>query len=161
MTLEETKISKNILLKAFRLMYSAKYLTEKYEKHTKLVSKYVHATSRGHEAIQIATGLQLNCHDFLYPYYRDDSLLLSIGMQPYDLMLQVFAKKDDPFSAGKNYYSHPSLKDDDKPKIPNQGAGTGMQMIPATGAALGLKYILKASKHLMLMEAILQNVSTP
>jgi len=146
MTLEDTKISKDVLLKAFRLMFSAKYLTEIYEANTKVVSKYVHATSRGHEAIQIATGLQLNQHDFLYPYYRDDSILLSIGMQPYDLMLQVFAKKDDPFSGGKNYYSHPSLKDADKPKIPNQGAGTGMQMIPATGAALGLQY--KALKKL-------------
>lgn len=150
MTLEDTKISKSILLKAFKLMFSAKYLTEKFEENTKIVSKYVHATSRGHEAIQIAAGLQLNQHDFLYPYYRDDSLLLSIGMQPYDLMLQVFAKKDDPFSAGKNYYSHPSLKDEDKPNIPNQGAGTGMQMIPATGAALGLKY--KAIKNLFTKE---------
>ena len=61
-------------------------------------------------------------------------------MTPYDMMLQVLAKKDDPFSAGRTYYSHPSLKDDDKPKIPHQSSATGMQAIPATGVAMGFAY---------------------
>ena len=63
-----------------------------------------------------------------------------MGMEPYHLMLQLLAKKDDPFSAGRSYYSHPSLRDDDKPKIPHQSSATGMQAIPATGAALGIQY---------------------
>ncbi|MEL6356194.1 MAG: thiamine pyrophosphate-dependent enzyme [Bacteroidota bacterium] len=115
-------------------------MSELYEANFKLVSKYVHATSRGHEAIQIATGMQLTPDDYVYPYYRDDALLLSVGMQPYDLMLQLLAKRDDPFSGGRTYYSHPSLRDSDKPKIPHQSSATGMQAIPATGAALGLQY---------------------
>ncbi len=78
--------------------------------------------------------------DYAFPYYRDDALLLSIGMEPYDLMLQLLAKRDDPFSGGRTYYSHPSLKDADKPKIPHQSSATGMQAIPATGAALGMQY---------------------
>jgi 2-oxoisovalerate dehydrogenase E1 component len=61
-------------------------------------------------------------------------------MTPYDLMLQVLAKKDDPFSGGRTYYSHPSLKDADKPKIPHQSSATGMQAIPATGVAMGMWY---------------------
>ena len=133
-------ITTDILLKAFRLMCEAKTMTEVYEANFKVVSKYVHATSRGHEAIQIATGLQLLPQDYAFPYYRDDSMLLSIGMQPFDLMLQVLAKKSDPFSGGRTYYSHPSLKDDDKPKIPHQSSATGMQAIPATGAAMGFQY---------------------
>ncbi len=115
-------------------------MTEIYEENFKTVSKYVHATSRGHEVIQTAVGMQLLPQDYVYPYYRDDSILLSIGMKPYELMLQVLAKKDDPFSGGRTYYSHPSLKDDDKPKIPHQSSATGMQAIPATGAAMGFWY---------------------
>ncbi|WP_370392379.1 thiamine pyrophosphate-dependent enzyme [uncultured Winogradskyella sp.] len=115
-------------------------MAELYEANFKQVSKYVHATSRGHEAIQVALGLQLLPQDYVFPYYRDDAMLLAIGMQPYDLMLQLLAKKDDPFSAGRTYYSHPSLKDDDKPKIPHQSSATGMQAIPATGVAMGLQY---------------------
>lgn len=135
-----TEISKETMRKAFEKMAMAKYMTEKYEANFKFVSKYVHATSRGHEAIQIALGMQLLPCDYLSAYYRDDAMLLSIGMRPYDLMLQLMAKKDDPFSGGRSYYSHPSLRDEDKPKIPHQSSATGMQAIPTTGLAMGLQY---------------------
>ena len=133
-------MNKDILKRAFKTLVTAKAMTEIYEANFKTVSKYVHATSRGHEAIQIAVGMQLLPQDYVFPYYRDDSILLSIGMTPYQLMLQVLAKKDDPFSGGRTYYAHPSLIDDDKPKIPHQSSATGMQAIPATGVALGFWY---------------------
>ncbi|TXB67377.1 tungsten formylmethanofuran dehydrogenase [Vicingus serpentipes] len=133
-------VTKDIALEGYRLMSTAKSLTELYEANKSVCSKYVHATSRGHEAIQIACGLQLKPQDFVFPYYRDDSILLSIGMTPFQLMLQVLAKRNDPFSGGRTYYSHPSLKDDDKPKIPHQSSATGMQAIPATGVAMGIQH---------------------
>lgn len=135
-----TKISKHIFKTAFQTLCTAKAMTELYEENFKTVSKYVHATSRGHEVIQIAAGMQLLPQDYAFPYYRDDSILLSLGMKPYDLMLQLMAKRDDPFSGGRSYYSHPSLRDADKPKIPHQSSATGMQAIPATGAAMGMWY---------------------
>ena len=138
-TFEET-IDISILTHAFKIMYSAKFMAELYEDNFKLVSKYVHATSRGHEAIQIACGIQLKPCDYVFPYYRDDALMLALGATPYQMMLQLLAKRDDPFSGGRSYYCHPSLKDDDKPKIPHQSSATGMQAIPATGAALGMWY---------------------
>ena len=128
------------LIRAFELLSTAKAMTEIYEANFKFVSKYVHATSRGHEAIQIAIGTRLLPQDFLSAYYRDDALLLAIGMRPFDLMLQLMAKKNDPFSGGRSYYSHPSLKDLDKPKIPHQSSATGMQAIPSTGIAMGIQY---------------------
>jgi 2-oxoisovalerate dehydrogenase E1 component len=128
------------LLKAWELMCTAKAMTELYEENFKLTSKYVHATSRGHEAIQLALGLQLKPQDFVAPYYRDDSILLGIGMEPYELMLQLLAKRDDPFSGGRTYYGHPSLKREGMPCIPHQSSATGMQAIPTTGIALGLWY---------------------
>ena len=133
-------MNKELLQKAFANVATAKAMTELYEENFKEVSKYVHATSRGHEVIQTAVGLQMKPQDYMFPYYRDDSMLLAIGMQPYELMLQVLAKKDDPFSGGRTYYSHPSLRDEDKPKIPHQSSATGMQAIPATGVAMGFWY---------------------
>ncbi|MAY22763.1 MAG: tungsten formylmethanofuran dehydrogenase [Flavobacteriaceae bacterium] len=133
-------INQQTTIKAFQNLCTAKALTFLYEENFKVVSKYVHATSRGHEVIQTAVGMQLQPQDYAFPYYRDDSMLLAIGMQPYDLMLQVLAKRDDPFSGGRTYYSHPSLRDDDKPKIPHQSSATGMQAIPATGVAMGFWY---------------------
>ncbi len=134
------KTSKETLFEAFKLMSTAKILGEKYEDNKEVTSKYVHATSRGHEAIQLACGMQLKPQDWVAPYYRDDSILLGIGITPYELMLQVFAKKDDPFSGGRTYYCHPSLKRDDMPKIPHQSSATGMQAIPTTGVAMGIQY---------------------
>ncbi len=136
----ENQIPKPVLEKAFRLMATAKAMTELYEANFKYVSKYVHATSRGHEAIQLAVGMQLLPQDFVYPYYRDDSMLLGMGLRPFQLMLQLLAKRNDPFSGGRSYYCHPSLRDPDFPKIPHQSSATGMQAIPATGAALGIWY---------------------
>jgi len=134
-------MNKELLKKAFSQLCTAKSMTELYEANFKLVSKYVHATSRGHETVQIALGMQLLPQDYVFPYYRDDAMLLAIGLQPYDLMLQLLAKKDDPFSGGRAYYCHPSLKDTDKPKIPHQSSATGMQAIPSTGVAMGMQYI--------------------
>ena len=136
-------LSAELLLKAYRLMCTAKEMTVLYEEKVQITSKYVHATSRGHEAIQLAAGLLLKEQDYLSAYYRDDSMLLGIGLRPYELMLQLLAKRDDPFSGGRTYYCHPSLNRKGFPKIPHQSSATGMQAIPATGVAMGIQYLLK------------------
>ena len=133
-------LKKEILEKAFEYMCRAKTLAEKYEENKEVTSKYVHATSRGHEAIQVALGMQLEPQDWVSPYYRDDSILLSMGITPEELMLQVFAKKEDPFSGGRTYYAHPSLNREGMPKIIHQSSATGMQAIPTTGIAMGIQY---------------------
>lgn len=113
------------------------------------ICKYVHSSSRGHEAIQIATGLQLQKQDWMSPYYRDDAMMLSAGFTPYELMLQLLAKKDDPFSGGRSYYCHPSNKDGIRPSIIHQSSATGMQAIPTTGLAQGVQFIEKYHKPLL------------
>ena len=142
LTAEKLKpgIDDSILLKAYELMCTARAMSDLYEEKSQITAKYVHACSRGHEAIQLALGLQLKPQDFLSAYYRDDSILLGIGMKPYELMLQLLGKRDDPFSGGRTYYCHPSLNRDDMPKIPHQSSATGMQAIPTTGIAMGIQY---------------------
>jgi len=62
-------LNPDILIKAYKLMVTAKTMSETYDANRQ-VCKYVHSTSRGHEAIQIATGLQLLPCDWFSPYYR-------------------------------------------------------------------------------------------
>ena len=133
-------LNRDTLITAYKLMVSAKAMSDTYEENRQ-VCKYVHSTSRGHEAIQIATGLQLQSCDWVSPYYRDDSMMIASGFTPYELMLQLLAKKDDPFSAGRSYYCHPSNRSEGKPGIIHQSSGTGMQAIPTTGLAQGIQYI--------------------
>src|SRR5690625_3423841 len=128
-----TTIDKKTLAKAFRHLVTAKSMTEIYEANFKIVSKYVHATSRGHEVIQIALGMQLLTQDYVFPYYRDDSILLSIGMTPYDLMLQVLAKKDDTFSGGRKYFSPTSMRIDDITTYPHISSATRIHVITTNG----------------------------
>jgi len=135
----QEKISKEILLKAYQHMMTGKGNGRSFEENRPLI-KYVHATSRGHEAIQLATAYQLKNCDWVSPYYRDDSILLGIGFEPYQLMLQLFQKPAILFLAGRSYYTHPSSRDENYPKIIHQSSATGMQAIPTTGIAQGLRY---------------------
>ena len=137
----KTETVNNIALRAFELMCVARPMAQLYDDNRDICSRYVHSTSRGHEAIQLAAGLLLTASDFASPYYRDESILLAIGLTPLELMLQLLAKKDDPFSGGRTYYGHPSLKRKGFPTIPHQSSATGMQAIPATGMAHGLAYL--------------------
>ena len=130
----------SVEIEDWKRMVRARSLAEVYESNAKLTSQYVHACAHGHEAIQMAAGPLLGAQDYLYAYYRDDALLLSLGMTPKELMLQLFAKADDPFSGGRTYYAHPSLKRKGLPRIPHNSSATGMQAIPATGAAMGIQY---------------------
>src|SRR6187549_3307443 len=130
----------NVLLKAYRAMSLVKNMAETYDAN-RSVCKYVHSTSRGHEAIQLATAFQLQPQDFVSPYYRDESMLLGLGFTPYEQMLQLLAKGNDIFTGGREYYSHPNYRGGDKPTMIHQSSATGMQVIPTTGIAQGIKYL--------------------
>jgi 2-oxoisovalerate dehydrogenase E1 component len=137
----------DILLKAWKLMCTARAMADTYESNRQ-ICKYVHSTSRGHEAIQLATAFNLLPCDFVSPYYRDESLLLGLGFTPYELMLQLLAKRDDIFTGGREYYSHPNYRGSDKPTIIHQSSATGMQVIPTTGIAQGIQYLEQVNSPL-------------
>jgi 2-oxoisovalerate dehydrogenase E1 component len=141
-------LDKEILIKAYRYMCTAKAMAEIYEAN-RAVCKYVHSTSRGHEAIQLATAFQLLPCDYVSPYYRDESIMLGLGFEPYQLMLQLLAKGNDIFTGGREYYNHPNYRGDDKPNIIHQSSATGMQAIPTTGIAQGIKYLEKINSPLL------------
>ncbi|HRE41212.1 MAG TPA: thiamine pyrophosphate-dependent enzyme [Ignavibacteria bacterium] len=138
-----SEIDIEILKKAYYKMNLVVNMAETYDENRQ-ICKFVHSTSRGHEAIQLALAFHLKEYDYLSPYYRDESIMLGIGFEPYQLMLQLLAKGDDPFSGGRSYYNHPSVKQKGFPTIPHQSSATGMQAIPATGMAHGLSYLEKS-----------------
>ena len=141
-------LSTNILLKAYRLMCTARAMANIYEAN-RPICKYVHSTSRGHEAIQLATAFQLLPCDYVSPYYRDESIMLGLGFPPYQLMLQLLAKGEDIFTGGREYYNHPNFRGNEKPTIIHQSSATGMQAIPTTGVAQGIKYLERINSSLL------------
>jgi 2-oxoisovalerate dehydrogenase E1 component len=143
-------VSTEILIQAYRQMCTAKAMAETYEAN-RSICKYVHSTSRGHEAIQLATAYHLLPCDFVSPYYRDESIMLGLGFKPYELMLQLLAKADDPFTGGREYYNHPNFRGKDKPTIIHQSSATGMQAIPTAGIAQGIKYLEKIKSQKLIL----------
>lgn len=141
-------VDTNICLQAYRLMCTAKSMAEIYEAN-RPICKYVHSTSRGHEAIQLATALNLLPCDYISPYYRDESIMLGLGFTPLQLMLQLLAKAEDIFTGGKAYYNHPNYRGENKPTIIHQSSATGMQVIPTTGIAQGIQYLEKINSPLL------------
>jgi 2-oxoisovalerate dehydrogenase E1 component len=145
-SLLDRMLDNSVLLKAYDLMSKAKHMAKTYESN-RPICKYVHSTSRGHEAIQLATAFQLQPQDYVSPYYRDESILLGLGFSPYELMLQLLAKGEDIFTGGREYYSHPNYISNDKPVIIHQSSATGMQAIPTTGIAQGIQYREKINSN--------------
>jgi 2-oxoisovalerate dehydrogenase E1 component subunit alpha len=59
-------------------------------------------SSRGHEGIQVASTAALGPEDWLVPHYRGLANAVVRGLTMKEWMLAVFAKADDPLSAGRN-----------------------------------------------------------
>src|SRR6202795_3232590 len=71
-------------------------------------------SSRGHEGIQVASTAALGPDDWLVPHYRGPANSIVRGLTMKEWMLAVFARADDPLSAGRNIpggcYSYRRLK---------------------------------------------------
>jgi len=62
---------------------------------------------QGHEGAQVGSAWAIRAgHDVVLPYYRDTGVVLTLGMTPYDVLLGVFARADDPSSGGRQMPSH-------------------------------------------------------
>lgn len=88
----------------------------------------------GHEAIA-ALAWALREDDWVFPYYRDRALVMARGMDTWELALAYFAKKDS-CSGGRQMPSHPNSN---KHHIFSVGTPTGSNLLPAAGAAWGMR----------------------
>jgi len=131
-------INKQVVLDAFRTMFLSRQMDLKTMNLLKQGKTFFHIAGSGHEAIQVAAGMQLNPHhDWIFPYYRDLAVVLSCGVKPYDIFLQCFAKADDPSSGGRQLPCHYGAKG---LNIPSQSSPTGTQFLQAVGAALASQH---------------------
>ncbi|WP_186578096.1 thiamine pyrophosphate-dependent dehydrogenase E1 component subunit alpha [Aquibacillus kalidii] len=62
---------------------------------------------QGQEAAQVGASFALDRDkDYALPYYRDVGVVLAFGMTTQDLMLQAYAKAEDPNSGGRQMPGH-------------------------------------------------------
>jgi 2-oxoisovalerate dehydrogenase E1 component len=87
----------------------------------------------GHEAVLVAAARQLRPGvDWLFPYYRDRALCLTIGFTPLEMFLASVGAKDDPANAGRQMPSHWGHR---RLNIPSQSSCVGTHCLHAVGAA--------------------------
>ena len=80
--------------------------------------------------------------DWSYPYYRDQTMVMGLGMTTEELFLGFLAKADDPGSGGRQLPQHYGQKD---LNIVSQSSPTGTQYLQAVGTAMAVRQTNKKS----------------
>jgi len=91
----------------------------------------------GQEAAQVGAAMAVQRGtDYVAPYYRDLGINLVLGMTAREAMLNLFGKRDDPNSHGKQMPSHWG---NSERRIVTQSSVVTTQFLHATGIALAAK----------------------
>jgi len=137
------------LIQAFRCMYMSRSLDDREILLKRQNRIFFQISAAGHEAIQTAAGMVLRPgSDWFFPYYRDRTLALALGVTPEAMLLQAVGAARDPASGGRQMPSHwasPELH------IFTGSSPTGTQFVQALGAANAKSYVNPGSDEVTLV----------
>ena len=126
-------LSREELIRFYRTMLLSRRLDDRELQLKNQSLSYFQISGAGHEAVQVAAGLALRPgHDWVFPYYRDRALCLTLGLTAYDMLLNAVGAKDDPNSGGRQmptHWSSPTLR------IVSPSSACTTQCLHAVGAA--------------------------
>src|SRR5438067_715407 len=137
------------LIRAFRAMHMSRRLDDREILLKRQSRIFFQISAAGHEAVQAAAGLVFRPgHDWFYPYYRDRTLALMLGVTAEEMLLQAVGAASDPASGGRQMPSHWS---DPALHIVTGSSPTGTQFVQGVGCAEGCRYLDAESDELTLI----------
>ena len=131
------ELGSEIYLDLLRKMLTVSYIEERLKVFVRAGKVSFHASTRGHEKLQIAMSMLLQSgKDWFFPYYREKALMVGLGMSPQDIFLHMLSKADDPCGGGRNMSEHFSSR---ALRVVSPTACTGTQYLQAVGMAKAVK----------------------
>ncbi len=104
-------------------------------------------TCQGHEGAQVGSAMALRPgKDICVPYYRDLAVILTLGMSAKLMMLNAFARRDDPNSSGRQMPAHWSWPER---RVLTQSSNVATQLPHAVGMALADKLRRQQSRTIV------------
>lgn len=132
-------LSEDDLRHMYRTMITGRILAERFWILSRQGKTHFVITSQGHEAAQVGSAMAMQKgSDYLYTYYRSMSVALTMGFTPYDLLLGVLGKRDDPYSGGRQLPNHPSSV---AWRMPSGSSSVATQMAHAVGSAYAARVL--------------------
>jgi 2-oxoisovalerate dehydrogenase E1 component alpha subunit len=111
-----SELSPDLLLKLHTLMVKARILEERLIQMYKQGDGYFWIGGPGEEAFNVPLGLLINKgqgpqYDYCHFHYRNSATLLAMGANPVDAMRQMKNTATDPYSGGRNFVGHYSIRE--------------------------------------------------
>ncbi len=143
-------LSPDTLVHVYRTMRLSRRLDEKELQLKRQGRTYFQVSGAGHEAIGVAAGLHLRPgHDWFFPYYRDRTVCLQLGITADEMLLAAVGSRKDTSSGGRqmpNHWSNARLH------FVSPSSATGSQVPHAVGSAEATRLLGRLPEAARLIE---------